>query len=172
MFYKMKLRSLVLFVFALFLVLPIKAQMPFQRLDVFDLQWVDNPQISPNGEHIVYQRRWMDIMTDRRTSSLWLIDSDGSNHQKLTSYSGNESRASWSPDGSRIAFVTSAETHGAEIFVYWVETGKVAHHTARKRSRSFKLVTEWESHRFYNENRRKKPCVSSSTQKTRGCKMG
>lgn len=133
MFYKMKLRSLVLFVFALFLVLPIKAQIPFQRLDVFDLQWVDNPQISPNGEHIVYQRRGMDIMTDRRTSSLWLIDSDGSNHQKLTSYSGNESRASWSPDGSRIAFITSAETHGAEIFVYWVETGKVARITQLER---------------------------------------
>ena len=25
------------------------AQIPFQRLDVFDLQWVDNPQISPNA---------------------------------------------------------------------------------------------------------------------------
>ena len=43
------------------------AQIPFQRLDVFDLQWVDNPQISPNGKHIVYQRRGMDIMSDRRT---------------------------------------------------------------------------------------------------------
>ena len=112
------------------------AQIPFQRLDVFDLQWVDNPQISPNGKHIVYQRRGMDIMSDRRTSSLWLIDVDGTNHQKLTSFSGNERGALWSPDGSRIAFITSDDTHGAEIFMYWVETGKVARITQLERGPS------------------------------------
>ncbi|MBO6793330.1 MAG: S9 family peptidase [Balneolaceae bacterium] len=109
------------------------AQQPFQRLDVFDLQWVDNPQISPSGEHIVYQRRGFDIMTDRRTSSLWLIDADGENHQKLTSFSNNESQPIWSPDGSRIAFVTSDDIHGAELFIYWVETGKVARITQLER---------------------------------------
>ncbi len=109
------------------------AQQPFQRLDVFDLQWVDNPQISPDGQQIVYQRRGMDIMTDRRTSSLWLIDADGENHQKLTSFDKNESQARWSPDGKRIAFVTSDETHGAELFIYWVETGKVARITQLER---------------------------------------
>ncbi|MCG8372166.1 MAG: S9 family peptidase [Balneolales bacterium] len=106
---------------------------PFQRLDVFDLQWVDNPQISPDGEKIVYQRRGMDIMSDRRTSSLWLINTDGSEHQKLTSFSGNESQPRWSPDGKRIAFTTSADNHGSELFVYWIETGTVARITQLER---------------------------------------
>jgi len=103
-----------------------QSQESFQALDVFDLQWVDNPQISPDGSQIVYQRRGMDIMTDRRTSSLWLINTDGTDHQKLTSSTKSESRATWSPDGKRIAFVSSDDTHGSELFIYWVETGKVA----------------------------------------------
>lgn len=122
----MKIRIPIYLLFLMIFVADVQAQTPFQSLDVFDLQWVDNPQISPNGDQVVYQRRGMDIMTDRRTSSLWLINTDGSAHQKLTSFNGNESRAVWSPDGSQIAFVTSDETHGAELFVYWVETGKVA----------------------------------------------
>lgn len=104
----------------------VQSQESFQALDVFDLQWVDNPQISPDGSQIVYQRRGMDIMTDQRTSSLWLINADGTDHQKLTSSTKSESRAAWSPDGKRIAFVSSDDTHGSELFIYWVETGKVA----------------------------------------------
>src|SRR6056297_1859131 len=71
---------------------------PFSSMDVFDLQWVQNPQISPDGEHIVYERRGFDIMTDRRTSSLWLINSDGSNHRKLTGRMTGEGSPTWAPD--------------------------------------------------------------------------
>jgi len=92
-------------------------------MDVFDLQWVQNPQISPDGEHIVYERRGFDIMTDRRTSSLWLINSDGSNHRKLTGRMTGEGSPTWAPDGSKLAFITSEENHGSEIFIHWLENG-------------------------------------------------
>lgn len=98
---------------------------PFTSMDVFELEWVTNPQISPNGQQVVYQRRGMDIMRDRRQSRLWLINTDGTQHQKLTSFDVNESNPSWSPDGQRIAFASSTP-HGAELFMYWVNTGKVA----------------------------------------------
>lgn len=96
---------------------------PFSNMDVFDLQWVQDPQISPDGEQVVYVRRGMDIMEDRRTSSLWIINRDGSGHQKLTNRTKDESNPLWSPDGSRIAFTSSDEVHGSEIFIHWVESG-------------------------------------------------
>lgn len=105
----------------------------FSNMDVFELEWVDNPQISPDGEWIVYQRRSMDIMKDRRQSRLWLIDKDGNNHIKLTNREVNESSAKWSPDGKRIAFVSSTE-NGAEIFLYWLEKNKIARLTQLDRS--------------------------------------
>jgi len=102
-----------------------QSNLPFTSMDVFELEWVTNPQISPDGSQVVYQRRGMDIMKDRRQSRLWLINTDGTQHQKLSSFDVNESNPSWSPDGQRIAFASSTP-HGAELFIYWVNTGKTA----------------------------------------------
>ena len=107
----------------------------FSSMDVFELEWVQNPEISPNGNKIVYQRRSMDIMKDRKQSRLWLMDSDGSNHVKLTDTNMNESGPKWSPDGTRIVYTSSTEK-GSEIFIYWVKTGKSARLTQLNKSPS------------------------------------
>ena len=98
---------------------------PFDRMDVFDLEWVSDPQISPDGRHVVYARNGMDIMTDGKWSRLWIAETDGANPVPLTGRDVNESNATWSPDGSRIAFTSKSE-NGTEIYVAWVESGKVA----------------------------------------------
>jgi dipeptidyl aminopeptidase/acylaminoacyl peptidase len=107
----------------------------FANLDVFELEWAQNPEISPNGNYIVYQRRGMYIMKDRKTSRLWLMNSNGTNHIKLTSNDVNESSPKWSPDGTRIAFASSTK-EGAEIFVYWLKTAKTARLTQLEKSPS------------------------------------
>ncbi len=122
------------FILLLFIAIPTLSQdRVFGRMDVFELEWVSNPRISPDGNMIVYQRGSMDVMKDRRVSRLWLISRDGKKHQKLTSDDRSESQAVWSPDGTRIAFVTSTD-NGSEIFVYWTETAKTARLTQLERS--------------------------------------
>lgn len=98
---------------------------PFGRMDVFGLQWVSDPQISPDGRRIVYVRNGMDIMTDSKAGRLWLVNSDGTNNVPLTGRDVAESNAVWSPDGTRIAF-TSKTDNGSEIFVSWLAEGKIA----------------------------------------------
>ena len=34
-------------------------------MDIFELEWASDPQISPDGEWIAYVRNFMDIMTTR-----------------------------------------------------------------------------------------------------------
>ncbi|GAB4194341.1 MAG: S9 family peptidase [Wenzhouxiangellaceae bacterium] len=92
-------------------------------MDVFGLEWVSDPQLSPDGKQVVYVRNGLDIMTDNPASRLWLINADGSGNAPLTGRDVNESGAAWSPDGSRIAFVSEGPA-GAEIYVSWVNSGK------------------------------------------------
>ncbi|MFC4722992.1 prolyl oligopeptidase family serine peptidase [Geojedonia litorea] len=97
----------------------------FQPLDVFQLEWASDPQISPDGTQVVYRRMGFDIMKDNSKGNLWIINADGSSHRKLTSREVNESQASWSPNGDRIAFVSTTD-EGSEIYMYWVSTGQIA----------------------------------------------
>ncbi len=96
-----------------------------QPRDVFNLEWADNPALSPDGKRIVYQRNQFDIMKDRRRSHLWLLDADGTRHRPLTSGSGSDGAAVWSPDGGRIAWVSSRDG-SAQIWLRWMDTGQTA----------------------------------------------
>lgn len=96
-----------------------------QPADVFNLEWADNPAISPDGKQIVYQRNQFDIMKDRRRSHLWLLDTDGRRHRPLTSGQGSDGPAIWSPNGDRIAW-TSARDGSAQVWVRWMDTGQTA----------------------------------------------
>ncbi len=98
---------------------------PFDYLDVFEMQYAAQPEISPDGSQIVYLRNQFDIKTDKKFTNLWLIDFDGTSEMPLTSGKQNYSNAKWSPDGEKIAFV-SAEEGSAQIFVRWMKTGQTA----------------------------------------------
>ena len=100
-------------------------KLPLQALDVFDLEWVSDPQISPDGTQVVYRRNGFDIMKDNSRGNLWIIYTDGSSHRKLTSREVNESQSSWSPNGDRIAFVSSTD-EGSELYMFWINTGQIA----------------------------------------------
>ncbi len=82
-----------------------------------DWEWVANPQISPDGQRIIYTRSWVDKMKDRRTSSLWTMSADGSRNRFLVDGSG----ALWSPDGTRIAYVAEGDDGSSEIWVRWMD---------------------------------------------------
>ena len=97
----------------------------FQPLDVFSLEWASDPQISPDASQVIYRRNGFDIMKDNSRGNLWIINTDGSSHRKLTSREVSESQAKWSPNGDRIAFVSTTD-EGAELYMYWVKTGQIA----------------------------------------------
>lgn len=98
---------------------------PFNYLDVFEMQYAAQPKISPDGRQIVYLRNQFDIKTDKKFTNLWLINFDGTSEMPLTSGKLNYSNAKWSPNGEKIAFV-STEEGSAQIFVRWMKTGQTA----------------------------------------------
>lgn len=97
----------------------------FSYLDVFELEYASDPQISPDGDYVVYRRMGFDIMNDKSIGNLWILNIEENSHRKLTSREVSESSPRWSPSGDRIAFLSTTK-EGSEIFVYWVKTGEIA----------------------------------------------
>jgi len=91
-------------------------------MDAFALEYAADPQISPDGDSIVYARTFMDIMKDRRRSHLWLLAFDGSGHRPLTSGEGSDSSPRWSPDGKKLLYVSTVDK-SAQLYLRWLDTG-------------------------------------------------
>lgn len=117
-------RSLLLLFLSFLSVHPAFAQQDnFSYMDIFDMQMVSNPQISPDGNTIIYQRLQLDVKTDRTYTNLWSVSFSGDNHRPLTSGKNSYGNVTWSPDGSRIAY-TSAEEGSSQIYIRWMDSGE------------------------------------------------
>ena len=97
-------------------------------LDLYlELEGVSDPQLSPDGAQIVYTRQWVDKLNDRRESSLWIMNADGSRNRFLV----DGSNARWSPNGDRIVFTAQGKPKGSQIFVRWMDaegaTSQISH---------------------------------------------
>ncbi len=91
------------------------AQQP-KRLElemILDIENVGNPKFSPDGSQIFFTRRSVDRINDRRTSTVWIMNADGSGQRRLLN---SGSTPVWSPDGKTIAYVKRTQT-GAQIVV-------------------------------------------------------
>ena len=111
-----------LLVWLLLLAVPAAAQQKLTPADIFQLEYAADPQISPDGQLIVYVRQWQDPMTDRRYSNLWLVKADGSDHRPLTTGKFVESHPRWAPDGKRIAYLSNKDGD-PQVYVRWLDGG-------------------------------------------------
>ena len=85
--------------------------------DYFNWEDVSNPALSPDGRQILYTRTWIDQLNDKRESSVWLMNADGTKNRFLV----KGADAKWSTDGSRIAFVAPGEPGGAQLWVRYMD---------------------------------------------------
>jgi dipeptidyl aminopeptidase/acylaminoacyl peptidase len=84
------------------------AQRAFKPTDLNMLARVSDPQVSPNGRHVVYVQRETDLDANRGRSDLWLIDLGASEAKprRLTQHSANDTHPRWSVDGTSIYFLS------------------------------------------------------------------
>jgi dipeptidyl aminopeptidase/acylaminoacyl peptidase len=109
----------------------------FTARDLFDLSMASDPQISPDGTRIAYVRVSNDIMTDRARRSIWLVDTRSGEQVPLagTAGEGDAFAPRWSPDGTRLAYVSTAGG-AAQLWVRWLKGGEAVRLTGLPNSPS------------------------------------
>ena len=113
------MRPILFLLFAFPLLL--SSQDHFEPLDIYDLEFVANPTISPDGNSVVYTRHFMDVMTDKRLSNLWISSTNGTMQRPLTTGKQNDGSPIWSPDGS-VIYYTSNTTGKSQIYKMWLRS--------------------------------------------------
>lgn len=98
----------------------------FESTDIFELEIGGDPQISPDGSQVAYTRLSSDIMTDRTRSNIWLVNTNGADHRPLLSGTDSYTSPRWSPNGERLAYVSSVAGQGPELYVRYMDTGQTA----------------------------------------------
>ena len=84
---------------------------------LFSLKNVTDVQMSPDGTQVVYLVEETDQETDKTKNSLWLRNlKEDAEPIRLTAHP-SDSSPRWSPDGKRVAFISSREGSKAQLFV-------------------------------------------------------
>jgi dipeptidyl aminopeptidase/acylaminoacyl peptidase/CubicO group peptidase (beta-lactamase class C family) len=77
---------------------------PMRIEDLADIAVPEQPVLSPDGTRIVYVLRTSDVEADRTVRELWHVPVADGPARRLTR-GGADQAPSWSPDGTRIAFL-------------------------------------------------------------------
>jgi len=80
---------------------------PLNVRDLVSLRRLSDPQVSPDGRHVVYVLRSTDLDANKGRTDLWMVDLDGKNSRQLTAHPDADVNPRWSADGKSIYFLSS-----------------------------------------------------------------
>lgn len=82
---------------------------PFTATELMKLKRLADPRLSPDGKWVAYAATDVDLSAGTRNTDLWLIPAAGGEARRLTTHAKSDSSPRWSPDGKRLAFLSSRE---------------------------------------------------------------
>jgi dipeptidyl aminopeptidase/acylaminoacyl peptidase len=92
------------------------ASATFTATEMMKLRRLSDPQLSPDGRLVLYTATEVDLAANSRNNDLWVVPLAGGEARRLTSHPKSDNRGRWSPDGRRIAFVSTREG-GSQVWV-------------------------------------------------------
>jgi dipeptidyl aminopeptidase/acylaminoacyl peptidase len=85
---------------------PSRAMVP---ADLTRIRFVSDAQVSPDGRTIAFVVTTLSEERDEYLSQIWLVDAAGGEARRFTAGPRRDTAPRWSPDGTRLAFVSERE---------------------------------------------------------------
>ncbi len=80
---------------------------------------LSDPQVSPNGEYILYGVNYTDIKQNKSCRNLYVCKLDGSDNQQITFFNKSISNARWSADGKKIYYLKGGQLYSSSLSKNW-----------------------------------------------------
>src|SRR5947207_11708929 len=93
-----------------------QSKRPFTFEDMMALKRISGPQVSPDGQWVLFSAVDVNLQENKKIPHLWLVPVAGGEAKQLTSNPAGEDRGRWSPDGRQIIF-TSSRDGGSQIWM-------------------------------------------------------
>ncbi len=103
-----------------------------QKEDLFELRFLGGGALSPDGARVAYCVNKIDAEADEEYSALYLLDIATGETRQMTYGAARDRQPRWSPDGSKIAFISDRDGE-AQLYLLPVDGGEAQALTHFKR---------------------------------------
>jgi dipeptidyl aminopeptidase/acylaminoacyl peptidase len=97
---------------------------PITPTDLWKIQRVGSPSVSPDGKKAAFTVTSYDIDENRGISDIYLLNLNGSDPIQFTRYPASDSSPVFSPDNKNLAFVSRRDGNTAQLYVIPVNGGE------------------------------------------------
>lgn len=77
--------------------------------DLYEFKFISGNRLSPDGKHVVYSLHRVDRKTEKKFSNLWIAPTGKGKPWQFTHGDQADVNPRWSPDGSKIVFLSNRE---------------------------------------------------------------
>ncbi len=97
---------------------------PLAADDLYRIKLVSDPQMSPDGEQIVFTVQRVDRLTEKKYTNLWLVPAAGGDPRPLTYGDHTDSQPRWGKDGRSIHFLSNrADEEQPQLYTLSLDGG-------------------------------------------------
>src|SRR5215510_12863929 len=95
--------------------------------DITRIRFVSDPQLSPDGRLVAFVVTTLSEDRDEYLSNIWVVDTAGGEPRRFTTGRKRDTAPRWSPDGSRLAFVSERVLkQKAQLYIIPADGGEPA----------------------------------------------